>query len=129
MDLALVAKTISLWRRSTFVWGQTDCVLAVCNYIATATGRDPAAQWRGTYHDDRGAQAIYEPYGGVLGLVRHGLALSGLKEAPRAYGRPVVAKLGHHEVAGIDMGQRVAFLVDGRGVIELPAEVLAAWAI
>lgn len=129
MNEALLADTISRWRRSTFVWGQTDCVLAVCNYIATATGRDPAAQWRGTYHDDRGAQAIYEPYGGVLGLVRHGLALSGLKEAPRAYGRPVVAKLGHHEVAGIDMGQRVAFLVDGRGVIELPAEVLAAWAI
>ncbi len=124
-----IQRTLSLWRRSRFVWGETDCVLATCNHIRDCTGIDPAAPWRGSYADEAGARAIYEAHGGVLGLFRHGMALAGFPTGWRAAGRPVVCEIGGHEVAGVDMGSKIMFMAEGRGVVALRADVLEAWAI
>lgn len=126
---ATVQRTLSLWRRSQFVWGSTDCIMATCNHVLDCTGIDPAGPWRGTYHDEAGAQAIYEAHGSILGLFRHGMALAGFNLGERAAGRPVVCDLGGHQVAGIDMGTKIMFMAEDRGVICLRAKVLGAWAI
>lgn len=119
----------AVWRASRFEWGKTDCIMAVCNHVWACTGVDPAAPWRGTYNDEAGAQVIYKAHGGVLGLFRHGMALAGFSEAPRGILRPVVCRIGGHEVAGVDTGRRVAFMAEGRGMVEMPADVIGAWAI
>lgn len=117
------------WRKTEFVWGSADCIMSVCDYIFDQTGIDPAAPWRGSYSDEAGAEAICEQYGGALGLFRTGMSLVGLNSAPRAAGRPVIARMMGKEIAGIDTGRRVMMRIDGRGVIEWPADVLEAWEI
>ena len=117
------------WQASRFAWGKTDCIMATCNHVWAVTGIDPAAPWRGTYDTEEGAQAIYAARGGVLGLFRYGMALAGFKDAPRGVLRPVVCRVGAHEVAGVDTGKRVMFMAAGRGLVEMPAKVIGAWAI
>jgi hypothetical protein len=117
------------WRRQAFVWGQTDCIMATCNYIRDTTGIDPGAPWRGSYDTEEGAQAIYQAFGGVLGLCRHAMAQAGFRPAQAAPGLPVVCDVMGVEVAGVSLGNRVAFMAQGRGVVEMRAKVLDAWHI
>jgi len=119
----------ALWRRERFEWGRTDCIMSVCNHVRDLTGTDPAGPWRGSYSDEAGAAAICAAHGGVLGLMRHGMALAGFATGPRGPGRPVVCLIGGHEIAGVDMGQRIAFMAEGRGMVEMRAEVLEAWVL
>jgi hypothetical protein len=127
--MSLADKTRALWQRSSFVWGETDCILAMCNHVRDCTGIDPAAPWRGTYSTAEGAEAIYAPYGGPLALVRHGMAKAGFQVAEPQDGFPVVASFMGHEIAGVMMGSRVGFMAEGRGLLEIRAKVLEAWAI
>lgn len=124
-----VAETRALWRRSAFAWGQTDCIMATCNHVLAVTGIDPAGPWRGSYADEVGARIIFEPYGGVLALMRHGMARAGFVTGEAAPGRPVVAALMGHEIAGVCFGDRIGFMADGRGLVEMRAQVLEAWVI
>ena len=103
--------------------------MATCNHILACTGIDPATPWRGSYDDEAGARAIYEAHGGVLGLFRHGMAMAGFVATDRARGRPVVCSLAGREIAGLDMGRFVIFMAEGRGMIEIPANVIEAWEI
>jgi hypothetical protein len=57
-------------------WGFCDCQFFPCDWVQEATGRDPGADWRGTYHDAPGAQALLDRHGGVERLV--GFALERL---------------------------------------------------
>ena len=126
----MIGDTLALWRRASFVWGETDCIMATCNHVMAITGIDPAKPWRGSYSDEVGAVAIYAPYGGVLGLFKHGMALAGFGMTGHLQpGFPVVCDVAGHEVAGINLGGRVAFMAAGRGCIELRAKVLGAWEI
>ena len=120
---------ISAWRRASFVWGKTDCIMATCNYIRDRTGVDPARPWRGLYDSEASATALYTPYGGVLALFRHGMGLAGFREtdAPQD-GSPVVCDVMGKEVAGVFMGGKVAFMAP-RGCVEVRAKVLGAWVI
>lgn len=117
------------WRSTKFVWGSSDCIISVCDYIFDQTGIDPAAPWRGTYDDEAGAEAICDQYGGALGLFQAGMALAGLNPCDRSIGRPVIADFMGKQIAGIDTGKRVMMRMDGRGLVEWPAEVLGAWEI
>lgn len=129
MDGAVMA-TLSLWRRSSFVWGETDCMMATCNHVRDLTGIDPAAPWRGSYHDEEGAKAIYEAYGGVLGLAQFSMARAGFSAGERAPGRPVICEIAGHQIAGVDMGGKVMFMSERpRGVVCLRAQVLQAWSV
>jgi hypothetical protein len=126
----MILDTLDLWRRSGFIWGQTDCIMATCNHVRDETGIDPAAPWRGTYDDEAGAIAIYSAYGGVLALFRHGMGLAGFQMTDAMQdGFPVVCDVAGHEVAGIIIGPRVAFMAAGRGVVEMRAKVLAGWSL
>lgn len=123
------AATLALWRRSRFDWGHTDCIMATCDHIARVTGIDPAAPWRGSYDDEAGARTIYEAHGGPLGLFRNGMARAGFVTGSRGIGRPVVALVFGHEIAGLDLGDRIAFMAERRGAVSMKANVMEAWQI
>ena len=126
----MLQETLDLWRRSPFLWGQTDCLMAVANHVRDVTGRDPAAPWRGRYSDRAGAETLMTAHGGGLALAMYAMAVIGMTRAanPRA-GDPVVCKIGGHEVAGLWTGDRVAFMAEPRGMIEVRSTILGAWAI
>lgn len=122
----LAAETREIWQRTVFVWGVSDCILSVCDHVRRMTGVDPAAPWRGTYDDEAGARAILQPFGGTLGIMRHGMAA--FPEGEPADGRPVVCDIAGREIAGVVFGGRIGFMAE-RGLIEMRAPVLAAWVI
>lgn len=124
--MSSAADTLALWRRSTFIWGETDCIMATMNHVREVTGIDPAAPWRGIYSDEAGAMGIYSAWGGVLALVTHGMALAGFRQGEATDGAAVVCRIGDKEVAGIVNGNRVAFMME-RGCMETRAPILAAW--
>lgn len=102
--------------------------MATCDHVLAVTGIDPAAPWRGSYSDEAGAMAIYQAHGGVLGLMRHGMALAGFQVSDRGELRPVVCRFGTKEIAGVDLGKRVAFMGE-RGLVEFRGDVIEAWAL
>lgn len=102
--------------------------MATCNHVRDVTGIDPAAPWRGTYSTEAEAHAIYAAHGGVLALFQHGMALAGFSASERFTLCPVVCKIGGHEIAGVDLGDRIAFMAP-RGLVEMKAPVLGAWKI
>lgn len=62
-----------------FVWGQSDCMLEVADWLDHACGLDAASRWRGTYSDEAGAIAAM---GGDIGTaMRQEAARLGLSEA------------------------------------------------
>ena len=127
--LKAVEATVSLWRRTKFEWGKTDCILSVCDHVQAVTGIDPAAPWRGTYDSQDGAQAIHEAYGGVLALMDHGMALAGLSRCEPSCGLPVVADVRGNAVAGVQGEHFVAFRLANQGVFQCRAKILGAWRI
>ena len=98
-------------------------MLSVADHVRRVTGKDPAAQWRGTYHDEAGARALYVTHGDLVAFCGAALAGIGLRLSERAPGAVVVAEMMGHQVAGIDLGRRVMFRTE-RGVIDWPAKVL-----
>lgn len=61
--------------RTQFVWGQRDCCLWVCDWIAQVRGVDPAASLRGTYSSKEECDALLAAHGG-LGPLADDLAAS-----------------------------------------------------
>ena len=42
------------WAKQPFIWGESDCMTSVCDWIEKVRGFDPACDLRGTY-DSRGS--------------------------------------------------------------------------
>ena len=48
-----------------FAWGANDCCMFAADCVQALTGHDPAAAFRGTYSDARGAVKVLEAVGGL----------------------------------------------------------------
>ncbi|CAK0747374.1 putative NLPC_P60 domain-containing protein [Azospirillaceae bacterium] len=85
MDLAAQLDAyLSDCRSKHFSWGQFDCVLFVADWIKHRTGRDPIADCRGRYQNDRGAYRTLYRATGRLQLVEAASVLLGPPlETPR----------------------------------------------
>lgn len=57
------------WCAEPFVWGQSDCILALSDIIHEARGYDPAAEWRGRYTSALGAARVTRRFGGFAGAI------------------------------------------------------------
>jgi hypothetical protein len=68
-----------------FQWGTFDCALHVCNCIRAVTGTDPAAQYRGTYSDQAGAEKIYGS--SLVSFIATTAASLGCPEVPVTFAR------------------------------------------
>ncbi len=111
----LLAHFIDGRRSRPFVWGQHDCCLFAADWVALATGQDPAASWRGLYDSALSAHRIAAPFGGIGGLVIHALKASGAVyvDAKRATAGDIIirdSELG--DVTGVVVGRDAAFVAE-----------------
>lgn len=115
------------WRSSTFVWGSTDCMLSIGDYIASRGGVDVASRFRSTYDDEAGALAHMAACGGAVGLID----LTGLPRTATPLRGDVVAIGIGHGVGGVCTGPGVAVRRE-RGAAEIDirrVQILAAWSL
>lgn len=65
----LVDQTLATWRRGGHVWGASDCMLSIGDYLAVAGYKDVTGLFRGTYDTEAGAAAHVDAHGGCEGLI------------------------------------------------------------
>lgn len=117
------------------VLGEHDCMLFPGGWLLELTGRDPAAEWRGSYSTPLEAAQIVASEGGMAGLMGKGAESIGAyrvppNEAPLGAVGVVMAptETGMAETGAIRSGVGWAVLSD-TGVTVAPLQALAAWAV
>lgn len=137
---AVLSEFLADATRRRWRWGETDCMLTVCDWIAVARGFDPAAPFRGRYSDEAGCRALLASAGGLLRLVRETFTSAGLKvtaspsagdvavvRAPVVRGERIVTR--HTGAICVGYGG-VAVMRPDRGlVIARDFPVVCAWSI
>ena len=122
----IVDDTLRHWRRSTFEWGQRDCMLSIGDYIAARTGTDISKYYRGRYDTEAGALAEVEAAGGVAGLVD----LTGLRRCLNpGRGDVLAVDTGDATVGALCTGDGAAMRLE-RGVIVVRlrfVRIVQAW--
>lgn len=119
---------LSMWRRSAFVWGSSDCMMSIASYVLDITGHDVGAPWRGRYEDAAGGMKFVEAAGGGCALMDNGLTAIGLPRVDIARrGDPVCAEIHGMQIGGIYLGPMTAFRLEGRGQIDLRVKHLGVW--
>lgn len=78
-----------------FEWGVHDCCLFAADAVLAVTGHDPAADLRGTYSSELGAQRVLRRWGGVAGVA---IARAG-RVVPVALAQPGDVGLSLHDPA------------------------------
>lgn len=70
-----------------FQWGENDCCLFTCDWLAILTGHypEPAAELRGTYSDALGAARVLQPRGGVEQIAADYCASQHWSDVPPAF--------------------------------------------
>lgn len=89
--------TLHRWAATPFVWGETDCMLVLADWIETVHGTDPAAGLRYTYHDALTCQRAVRWFTDPVGAVERCLeTIGGLPrtEAPEPGDMAVLALRG-----------------------------------
>lgn len=120
----LVDQTLRLWRRGGHVWGQSDCMLSIGDYIAAAGHRDVSSRFRGTYDDEAGALAHIAANGGCDGLID----LTGIPRTVEPQRGDVAVLMG---IGSLFTGDTYALRLE-RGVVEVNARFarpLAHWRV
>ena len=128
---AHLTATLRDWRRSSFDWGSTDCMLSTADYAGALNGTDPGAAYRGRYDDEAGAMAFVDAAGGGAAILGAALVAAGFKRVQQPQrGDPVVAQIGHNQIGGICLGDFCVFRTSTRGVVEIRTSrltILGAW--
>lgn len=65
----LLDRTLREWRQGAHVWGQSDCLLSVGDYMHAAGWLDIPSRFRGTYDTEQGAIDHINANGGCEGLI------------------------------------------------------------
>jgi hypothetical protein len=119
---------LKIWRSVPFVYGDTDCMLSIGDYLASRGAVDVTARFRGTYADEAGALAHVALCGGVSGLID----MTGVERTDRpARGDVVCFDTGHVEVGALCTGRGIAARLE-RGVIEVDirlVKVVQSWKV
>ena len=122
------------WMAEPFVWGETDCLMSLANYLVAAGYDDPGADLRGLYSDAvschkltgflRDPLAVVKPRFEAVGLVPTDTPKRGDVGLLRivSEGKQVVA-------GGVCTGDNWAVKGEHRLTIGKPLEIIAAWSI
>lgn len=116
-------------------WGEHDSMLLIADWMVRATGRDPAAAWRGRYRTALGARRIIKREGGKTALLQAAFDAAGCARRihpgeARAGDVGLVEVLtacGKIEPAGAICGGALWMVQGVRGLIAGPVEAVAAW--
>lgn len=106
-----------------WVWGRSDCTIWVADWCVLRFGFDPAAGFRGRYHDRAGAERLI-----AAGLARTiAPCMTPLRVTRHPHPGDVgIINVGGREVAAICTGPRWAFRTL-RGLGEGPAQAISSW--
>lgn len=114
-----------------FAWGRSDCVTFMMDWVLAETGRDPMKEFRGAYHDEAEAVAIWSTRRTNLAvMVMRAMRGEGLARASiPAPGDVAVLAAPGLMTCGIRAGDGYLRRSDrGLGFLASP-RVLMAWAI
>lgn len=122
-------ETLAEWRKTHFVWGQSDCLLAVADYIVECGGQDGGAAYRGTYATEDQANDIVRSVGGFEALID----ATGIEQTDEPKeGDVCVCILLNKPTAGIHTSGGVAFRHKNKGVVEINErfiKIVQSWSI
>lgn len=115
----IVDQTLKLWRTTAFIYGTSDCLLSIGDYLVGRGAPDAGALFRGTYNDEAGAMAHVTAYGGPHKLLDL-FGLPPIDPADTMRGDVVVIDPGDggSSVGALITGDSVAARLE-RGVIEV----------
>ena len=114
--------------RREFIWGEFDCILFCTDWVRIVTGIDPAARWRGGYHNEADARDIIAAFGSLTALCDEGY--SGILERREPEAALVgIIKTPDGDVGAVRSGMSWVVLTErGIGRLRLGAmECVAAW--
>ena len=97
-------------RHTPFRWGTQDCCSFAADAMLALTERDPMAEFRGTYADAAGAEAIIGP-DGLEALVAGLLLEAGAQDCPPGFvqrGDLALVLAGNELTVGVVLDQVVA---------------------
>jgi uncharacterized protein DUF6950 len=92
-----LSQLIASSQATTFEWGHYDCAMFVCAAVREITGVDVGAAFRGTYHDESAAEAIFLG-GGFADLGGFAASIAAVNSMPEV--QPTFARRG--DVVWID---------------------------
>lgn len=118
-------------RHRPFVWGEWDCFLFASAAVQVLTGADPAASWRGKYHDERGAEACLAAAGGLTMVWTEALGPFPILPAFAQRGDIALVSVdGSAPTSAVVLGRRAA-VVTPRGLaqIDLLPHTMTAWRV
>jgi len=121
-------ETLSLWRSTPFLYGQSDCMLSVGDYLASRGAVDVTSLFKGRYDTEDGAIVQMAAYGGACGLVD----MTGVERTTEPVrGDVVVIQLGDVQIGALHTGNGVAARLE-RGTVEVSTrfvQIVAAWKV
>lgn len=125
-----VDRTLQAWRQGEFIWGTSDCLISLADYVFDLTGYDGGEPFRGRYDDEAGAWRLLEQHGGGIAVFDRAPVLE-RTDAP-ARGDIVFFDVGDSQPIGaLCTGRGIAARRD-RGTAEIGmrfVRIVAAWKI
>jgi hypothetical protein len=106
--------------------------MLAADVVVALTGQDPAAEWRGTYDTEAGADALLRECGGLAALAAQVAAAAGIAECPPAFAqRGDVALVSWLDVRALGVIMPDGVMVLGAdGMHCMPARTIQrAWAV
>ena len=99
-----------------FEWGANDCCIFAADWVLAATGRDYAADLRGTYSDPIRAGANLRKLGGPARIATDALGIALPHVATAQRGDVILFESGAGPALGICVGEKFAAIPPEGGV-------------
>lgn len=124
----VVSQTLKKWRQTNFVWGKSDCLISLADYLIDCGYKDFAIPFRNNFNDEIGAGEFIENYGGEIQIIN----TTNLKETNNPVrGDIVLVYMLKTKITGLCTGENIAFRTV-RGVVEIRSHLLEqikAWKV
>lgn len=125
---------LNRWMGTPFIWGETDCIMVLCDWIKTVRGVDPASGDRFTYDDAGSCQRATRYFSQPVETLDSRFAPAGIRRGNELRAGDVgLIKLPdeRHPVGGIWTGDCWGCKGPNGTTTVAPAvaEVLAFWSV
>lgn len=122
------------WLTEPFIWGETDCMMVLADYLIALGYDDAAAEWRGLYDSAASCQKVSGFIKDPVGVMDKAATLIGLEPTDEPTRGDVgvvqiVDQTGPKTMGAVCLGKNWAFKGHNTVVIGKPISILAAWKV